>query len=309
MQTQLNPQGHDAAAAAARAVPPWPQPPGAESWRLPGVMPVPEARPEASAVRAAGRTHPDIAMLRRAFAPAQPAEATLERLRTHSLVVRHGIGRLDLPGPTQPVPAWWLLRRGRMSIGWEAEGGDFVEKHLIGPGEWLDVAGALSQPAAWVDAAQCRTPVELLALPVRTLFQACAEDPELMRAVGTLLSGRVRSLSDTLHDVVTADVPARLARWLLRRLGTDRPGGAVPPTLVLTELKQSIAAQLGTTSETFSRALRRLADAGIVRVKGYELALLDVAALQGIAYPAARGSARQSFASRAGRSGSAAAAG
>lgn len=279
--------------------------PGREAWAVPDLAGLP------------ARAHPDLALLRRAFAPARPSEATLERLRTHSLVVRHGIGHLDLPGgPVHPVPAWWLLRRGRMSLGWLAEQGAFVEKHMIGPGEWLDVAGALSESPAWVDAAQCRTPVELLAIPLRTLFDAAAQDPELMRAVGQQLASRVRMLSDTLHDVVTADVPARLARWLLRRVegapdgmggigglgGLGGLGSLATPKLVLTELKQAIAAQLGTTSETFSRALRRLADAGIVKVQGYELTLLDLPALQAIAYPAQRGaSARQSFAGTRGQ--------
>lgn len=260
-------------------------PPGQEAWSVGDLAAPPQ------------RAHPDLALLRRAFAPARPADATLERLRTHGLVLRHDIGAFDLPGPAQPVPAWWLLRRGRMALGWQAEPGPFVERQLIGPGDWLDVAGALSSPPAWVDAAQCRTPVELLALPLRSLFDACAEDPALMRAVGELLAGRVRHLSDTLHDVVTADVPARLARWLLRRVEGAAPAALASPRLVLTELKQAIAAQLGTTSETFSRALRRLADAGIVQVRGYELTLLDLPALQAIAYPACgSGRARQSFA-------------
>lgn len=252
----------------------------------------------------AARAHPDLQLLRRAFAPAQPTEATLERLRTSSLVLRHGIGTLSLPSPAQPVAAWWMLRRGRIALGWQTDAGEFVEKRSIGPGEWLDVAGALSNPPAWVDAAQCRTPVELLALPLCTLFDACAVDPALMRSVGQQLATRVRSLNDTLHDVVTADVPARLARWLLRRLDAQpERAGAVAgvQTLRLTEQKQAIAAQIGTTSETLSRALRRLADSGILRVAGYDLTLLDLPALRAIARPGDRGgSARQSFAGRRG---------
>jgi CRP-like cAMP-binding protein len=254
----------------------------------------------------AARIHPDLALLRRAFAPADPTEKTLERLRTSSLVLRHGIGTLSLAGPAQPVPAWWLLRRGRIALGWQTDAGEFVEKRSIGPGEWLDVAGALSSPPAWVDAAQCRTPVELLAVPLCTLFDACTADPALMRAVGQQLATRVRSLNDTLHDVVTADVPARLARWLLRRLDAQPERAAAAQatgvqTLRLTEQKQAIAAQIGTTSETLSRALRRLADSGILRVAGYELTLLDLPGLRAIARPGDRGgSARQSFAGRRG---------
>jgi CRP-like cAMP-binding protein len=254
----------------------------------------------------AARVHPDSQLLRRAFAPAEPSEATLERLRTSALVLRHGIGALSLASPVQPVPAWWLLRRGRIALGWQTDAGEFVEKRSIGPGDWLDVAGALATPPAWVDAAQCRTPVELLALPLCTLFDACAMDPALMRAVGQQLASRVRSLSDTLHDVVTADVPARLARWLLRCLEAqpERTAAAIGSgvqRLRLTEQKQAIAAQIGTTSETLSRALRRLADSGILQVSGYDLTLLDLPALRAIARPCHRGaSARQSFAGRRG---------
>ena len=205
---------------------------------------------------------------------------------------------LGLPGPAQPLPCWWLLRRGRVSLGWVSDRGEFTEHHPLVPGDWLEVAGALAQPPRWTDAVQCRTPVELLALPLRLLFEVAADDPALQQAMAALLSGRVRELADTLRDVVSADVPARLARWMLRRLKDD--GDALDPTalpvLQLGDLKQTIAAQIGTTSETFSRALRRLQDAAIVQVDGYRVTLLDREALERVAHPRGRGSARQSFA-------------
>lgn len=253
--------------------------------------------------RGSAEARSDRALLRRAFAPSTLAEASLERLRSQGLVLRQPIGALALPGPSRPVPAWWLLRRGSLALGGFTEQGEFVARQLLQPGDWLDVAGALAGAGGWLDAVQCRTPVELLALPVSGLFDAAAEDPALMQAIARLLAGRVRGLSDTLRDVVTADVPARLARWLLRRLDPqdDREGG---PRLVFTELKQSVAAQLGTTSETFSRSLRRLVTAGIVRVNGYEVTVLDLPALQAIAWPpSGAGSARQSFGGRRSRRG------
>jgi CRP-like cAMP-binding protein len=253
----------------------------------------------------ASGAHGDLELLRRAWAPARPDTATLEALRAACRVVQHPIGTFNLPSPADPLPAWWLLRRGRMALGWINEQGHFIEKQQITAGDWLEVAGAALSTPAWLHAAQCRTPVELLVLPLDALYQACAQDPALLRAVGALLCSQVHRLNDTLNDVVTADVPARLARWLLRRLDESATPGAT--RLVLTELKQAIAAQLGTTSETLSRALRRLDDAGVVQVRGYELTVFDRPALQSIAWPQApAGSARQSFATR--RRGSASAA-
>lgn len=250
--------------------------------------------PARPAVVPMGGPHGDLDLLRRAWAPARPDTATLEALRTASRVVQHRIGLFELASPADPAPAWWLLRRGRMALGWINEQGHFVERQQITAGDWLEVAGATGSSPAWLHTAQCRTPVELLVLPLDAIYRACAQDAALLQAVGALLSGQVRRLNDTLNDVVTADVPARLARWLLRRLDESSTPGA--SRLVLTELKQAIAAQLGTTSETLSRALRRLDDAGIVQVRGYELTVFDRAALQSIAWPqASAGSARQSF--------------
>ncbi|MCK6423697.1 MAG: Crp/Fnr family transcriptional regulator [Burkholderiaceae bacterium] len=245
----------------------------------------------------------DRALLRRAFAPAHLTERSLERLRTQALLLSQPPGALTLPGPSRPVPAWWLLRRGSLALGGYSEQGEFVARQLLQPGDWLDVAGALAGAVGWLDAVQCRTPVELLALPVGGLFDTAAEDPALLQAIAGLLAGRVRGLSDSLRDVVTADVPARLARWLLRRLDAVQASQAseTAPRLVFTELKQTVAAQLGTTSETFSRSLRKLATAGVVRVDGYAVTVLDRAALQAIAWPpGGTGSARQSFGSRRG---------
>lgn len=259
----------------------------------------------AAATPAAGRadaaSRADSALLRRAFAPASLSEASLARLRVQALVLHQPIGALALPGPSRPVPAWWLVRRGSLALGAWSEQGDFVARRLLQPGDWLDLAGALAGAGGWLEAVQCRTPVELMALPVASLFEAAADDPALLQAIARLLATRVRDLSDTLRDVVTADVPARLARWLLRRLAAQpSPDGA--PKLVFPELKQTVAAQLGTTAETFSRALRRLVRAGVVRMDGYEVTVLDLPALHAIAWPSSTaGSARQSFGGRRAR--------
>jgi DNA-binding transcriptional regulator LsrR (DeoR family) len=53
----------------------------------------------------------------------------------------------------------------------------------------------------------------------------------------------------------------------------------------LPERKQAIAQQLGMTSESMSRALRRLSDGGIVGVAGPAIVVKDLGALQRLATP------------------------
>ncbi len=226
----------------------------------------------------------DLHLMQRAFSPAAPSEEALRLVLDASRLVCCTAGPFVLASPRRPEPSWWLLRHGRMGLGQRAEDGSFVEERSIGPGEWLDVAGSLSRPAGWIQAAVCHSPVELLALPLSGMYEACALDPAFAQAWGGVLAQRVRQLSETVQDMATADVPVRLARWLLRRVDPQAEGPAV--TVTLHERKQAIARQLCTTSETLSRTLRRFAGAGMLDVQGYAIVIHDLAALREVARPA-----------------------
>lgn len=224
----------------------------------------------------------DMALLRQAFAPAVPSDAVLHRLLDAARLVRCGAGPLAIASPRRPEPSWWLLRQGRMGLGPRGAGGAVAEQRWIGPGEWLDVAGALSGHGGWLEHAVCHSAVELLAVPLEALYEACAADPAFAQAFAGVLAQRVRSLNDTLQELAGADVPVRFARWLLRQLAAHGDDSAMP-RLVLGERKQVIARQLRTTSETLSRTLSKLSRDGILEVKGYALTVRDPAALRTLA--------------------------
>lgn len=219
----------------------------------------------------------DAELLRRAFAPAVLGDDVLQQLASAARLVRCPAGPFEVASPRRPEPSWWLLARGRMALGTRAGQGPFVETRCIGPGEWLETAGAMTPPGTWLEQADCRTPVELLAVPLAAMNEACATCPSFPSAYASVLARRVRELSDSLHDLASADVTGRVARWLLRQTPTNERDGAL--TVVLSERKQAIARQLGTTSESLSRAFRRLTNDGLVEVNGYQVVLRDPAGL------------------------------
>lgn len=254
---------------------------------------------------------PDINLLRKAFGSSLIQEKTLLELAAVVRFVRCRPGPLELESPCTPVASWWLVHQGRLNLGTRTSDGTFVDHRGIGEGDWLDVAGALSTPRTWVDQAVCLSTVDLIGLPVNSLFTACARDPAFAQAFGRVMAAQVRNLNDRMSDITTVDVPIRLARWLLRRIGAEEPlpGPALasqvvastaegepgsaqtddpslkPIHLVLQERKQTIAQQLGTTAETLSRTLRRLAETGILEVHRHELTVLDLSALHTLAHP------------------------
>ena len=222
----------------------------------------------------------EVALLRLGFGRFLVFESTLRRLAAAARRERCPPGPLAIDSPCIPEAAWWLVASGTVSVGAAWDG--FVEQRRLGPGEWLDIAGALSAPCTWIERAVCRTAVELLAVPLSAIVEACTVDTTFTAAFAGVLADRVRELSVRVDDMAGADAHVRLARWLLRQIepGSDGRGSV---RVVLTQRKHQIARQLSTTSETLSRTLRSFCDAGVIAVRDYEFTILDVAALRSLA--------------------------
>jgi CRP-like cAMP-binding protein len=108
----------------------------------------------------------------------------------------------------------------------------------------------------------------------------CSLRPHLATLFLTAMAARLRQATEAARDRGMRDVPSRLAAWLLARMEPSGTGGG---TVALRQHKRVLAAELGTSPETFSRALSRLRLLGLVAVRGYTVSVLDREGLQRIA--------------------------
>jgi len=170
-----------------------------------------------------GTFEDDVALLRIALAPMPVPDSTLVRLSDASRMICCPAGRFTLGSPRRPEPSWWLVRHGCASLGRLGADGGFIERRLIGPGEWFDVTGALDLPGGWAEAAVIREPIELLALPLESLFEACDSDEVFARAFALTLATRMRELA--LHR---PDVPQGAERLSATELADLRSHARLP---------------------------------------------------------------------------------
>ncbi|MEO6752289.1 MAG: Crp/Fnr family transcriptional regulator [Chthoniobacteraceae bacterium] len=97
--------------------------------------------------------------------------------------------------------------------------------------------------------------------------------PELaLRMLGSM-SQHLRVLVGLLDDLTLKDVDTRLANWLLKRCPRPLPRGAIE--FQLDRTKRVLAAELGTVSETLSRALAGFRDKKLIRVAGKSITILE----------------------------------
>jgi CRP/FNR family transcriptional regulator len=94
-----------------------------------------------------------------------------------------------------------------------------------------------------------------------------------------VLSRRLREFAATIENLSLRGVPERLSAYLLHL--SELAGGA--PEFELDIKKGLIANLLGTTGESLSRVLGKMTQAGMIRVGGKKITILDREALADVA--------------------------
>jgi len=151
--------------------------------------------------------------------------------------------------------------------------------HLFGPGEVVGEVAAF-QGSGFPAGAVARRRSRVLFLPRDEVLALGRDRPEVLLALLGTLAGRLRRLVGLIEDLALKSVPSRLAARLLTLAAEQgRPAGPVE----LPTAKSVLAAALGTSPETLSRALRRLHEQGVLDVDGRRITLRDPGHLRRLA--------------------------
>ncbi|MBR0672924.1 Crp/Fnr family transcriptional regulator [Neoroseomonas soli] len=171
-----------------------------------------------------------------------------------------------------PAESLLVLLQGSVGLSTTEDGGVPTMVEILAPGDAFSIPAVMLQLPNPV-AAVALAPSRLIALPAEEVRAAAAADPGLMHAAMEQLARHWRLMLDQVVDLKTRDATQRAARFLVRRLVAQR--GAVE----LPEPRAAIAARLGMTPESLSRALHGLEAAGLLRLHGRRVDVPDRAAL------------------------------
>jgi CRP/FNR family transcriptional regulator, dissimilatory nitrate respiration regulator len=172
---------------------------------------------------------------------------------------------LSLPAGTlvfrqgEPVPGIYCVGSGAIRIYRIGAGGKEHTLHMAGPGQTfaeVAVIGGFPCPAF----AEVTEDARCALLPTAPIMAMLREEHAFCLELLVGMSHWVRYLTGLIEDITLRDASGRVARHLLQAK-IDARG-----TLSLAGLKKHIASHLNLTSETFSRVLRRLADAELVEL-------------------------------------------
>ncbi|MBC7227635.1 MAG: Crp/Fnr family transcriptional regulator [Thermoflexales bacterium] len=145
----------------------------------------------------------------------------------------------------------------------------------LGPGGALNTVPPFLPRRVNHATVQALTPAVLYAVPAPDFLRLVDECPELARVLLEDFARRLDRLSHLVEDLSLRTVRGRLARFLLEHAEGGKGAEAGAATVVRRWTQEEIAAQIGTVREVVARTLRAFADAGLLKIEGHRIILLD----------------------------------
>jgi CRP-like cAMP-binding protein len=173
------------------------------------------------------------------------------------------------PGDT--CDGFFVVVYGRVAVSLKSDSGAEKVIELLGTGQVLGLATLFAEAASRTEA-RSLADSKLLLIPRDLVHAELAENPAFARSLLASVSATVHRLLVDLEACTMQTATQRVAAFLVRSMNTvarrDR-------NVTLAAPKTVVASQLNLTAAHFSRVLRELTTARLIRVNGRDVVIED----------------------------------
>jgi CRP/FNR family transcriptional regulator len=167
---------------------------------------------------------------------------------------------------------FYIVQQGAINVHRVSAAGKEQVIHIFRPGESFAEAALASERGYPADARAVGSS-QVLMVQKDGILALIKRQPDLALRMLASMSGHLRVLVGQIEDLTLKDVETRLANWLLKRC--PAPHRPTPVKIKLGITKRTLAAELGTISETFSRTLAKFRDQSLIKVEGQVVTVLS----------------------------------
>jgi CRP-like cAMP-binding protein len=177
---------------------------------------------------------------------------------------------------------FYLLASGGMKLCKVSPDGREKVLHFVHPGETFAEA-AFFGDGRYPAEARAMEAGEALFFPREAFMGLLERNPRFSLNLIVSLSLLLRRFARQIEELSFAEVPTRLAAYLLELMERKSTTYQGKTYLDLDMKKGELASRLGTVSETLSRALKKFRDEGVIEVDGSRVVVLDLDRLTKVA--------------------------
>jgi CRP/FNR family transcriptional regulator len=197
---------------------------------------------------------------------------TLEEIEGFSNIKRLRSGE-ELFRDGDPASNLFVVLDGRFKIFKVSKEGKEQILHFQKFGDLIAEA-AIFDRERYPASCSAMTDSKVMGIPKERFVTLLSRDMNLVLGLLGAYSRRLRGFVSLIEDLSLNDVKKRVARFLLEHAERDHLGAAFP--------KKEVAALIGTTPESFSRALKAFKSVGWIQERDKKISLIDKESLKSI---------------------------
>jgi CRP/FNR family transcriptional regulator len=176
---------------------------------------------------------------------------------------------------------FYVVMSGRVKIYKLSPEGKEQILHIVSPGQTFAEA-ALFGDSTYPAFAESLVETRVLYFPKESFVNLIRNNPQISLNMIASLSQWLRKFVNLVEELSLKDVSARLSKYLMDLSAQSGRSAERGIEFELDINKSQLASQLGTISETLSRALRKLRERRIIEVEGKKITILQMEALEDV---------------------------
>lgn len=200
-------------------------------------------------------------------------DESLERLAPQTWLRNYPEGQV-LASEGDPGESLLVLETGQVKISrFTSTGHEVVLAIVDAPASFGELALIDGAPRSATIVAQSMVVVRVV--PRDAFMSLIEREPQVAMAVLHAVTGMVRSTNERLADVLSLDVPGRVAKWLLARAAARGERRAAEILVPFNLSQRELASELGTTRVSINKALKSFEALQAIRLGRAEIAILN----------------------------------
>jgi CRP/FNR family transcriptional regulator len=197
-----------------------------------------------------------------------------------AIAVRRTFGKGEtLFNDGETATGFYLLASGSIKLCKVSPDGKEKVLHFVHPAETFAEAAFFGDGKYPAEARALESGMALF-FPREAFMGLLERNPRFSLNLIISLSLLLRRFARQIEDLSFAEVPARLAAYLIELAAKKSTTFQGKTYLDLDMKKGELASRLGTVSETLSRTFKKLKEEGVLDVEGSRVTILDMARLQ-----------------------------